>query len=63
MKLRKPKFWDKPSLLSFLLYPLSLIYLLFLGLKKAFLQNQFSSPNYMWEIYTLVVLGKLHCQF
>ena len=35
MKLRKPKFWDKPSLLSFLLYPLSLIYLLFLGLKKS----------------------------
>ena len=35
MKLRKPKFWDKPSILSFLLYPLSLIYLLFLGLKKS----------------------------
>ena len=35
MKIRKPKFWDKQSLLSFLLYPLSLIYLLFLGLKKS----------------------------
>ena len=35
MKIRKPKFWNKQSLLSFLLYPLSLIYLLFLGLKKS----------------------------
>lgn len=35
MKIRKPKFWDKQSLLSFLLYPLSLIYFLFIGLKKS----------------------------
>ena len=64
MKLYKPKFWDHKNLISFSLFPLSLIIQLIIFFKKKF--SKVSILKYLLyalEIFMLVEQEKHHCLF
>ena len=62
MKFKKPKFWDynKPNILSYLFFPVSLLLTILKTLKNLTTKkrNIQKSKLFVWEIFILVVQVK-----